>query len=98
MNQEGVDVTKKFLSKLAKQIIKNKKYHQIDDVDVFFAFGSKVRTAMCDWVYGMKIYTKTPLHKRDELVNQLQSDIRKNFEKTFKQSVCATDIIFEKDY
>lgn len=98
MNQEAIDVTKKFLSKMAKEIIKSKQYQLIDNVEVFFVFGSKYKTAMCDWVYGMKLFTKAPLRMRDELVIQLQMDIRKNFERFFQQSVCATDIIFEKDY
>lgn len=98
MNQDENIVTKKFLSKIVKQVKERKEYSDFDDVEVFFAFGSKVKTAMCDWVYGIKIYTKVPMTLRDDLVRKFQLDVRNVFQKLFGQSICATDIIFEKDY
>lgn len=98
MNQETIDRVKIFLNNTCQKIIKTKKYNQFDDVQIFFVFGSNVRTAMCDWVYGMKIYTKSSFVKRDELVLELQREIKNIFEKFFQQSICATDIIFEKEY
>ena len=97
MNQEKNEMTKKFLSKIAKQVKERKEYSDFDKVEIFFAFGSNVKTAMCDWVYGMKIYTKLPYTLRDDLVRQFQMDIRKLFQDFFGQSICATDIIFVKD-
>lgn len=98
MNQDKNIVTKKFLSKIVQQVRSRKEYSDFDDVEVFFAFGSNVKTAMCDWVYGMKIYTKVPMSLRDDLVRQFQMEIRKLFQNFFGQSICATDIIFIKDY
>ena len=97
MNQDRNIVTKKFLSKIVEQVRSRKEYSDFDKVEVFFAFGSNVKTAMCDWVYGMKIHTKVPMSLRDDLVRQFQMDVRKLFQNFFGQSICATDIIFVKD-
>lgn len=98
MSQSDNDNVKKFLTKLVGLLLEGKKYRQIDDVEIFFVFGSKFKTAMCDWVYGMKIKTKTNFRLRDDLTRDLQMDIRRNFEKFFGQSICATDIVFNRDY
>lgn len=55
MPQEANTVVKKFLNKIAKDLISRKKFDGLDSVEVFFAFGSRTKTAMCDWVYGIKI-------------------------------------------
>jgi hypothetical protein len=95
MNQEANLVIKKILQKIANHVVNSKNYSDFNRVDIFFAFGSKHKTAMCDWVYGMKIYTKIPYGKKDEKVRELQMDIRKITDNHFKQSVCCTDVIFE---
>jgi hypothetical protein len=60
-------------------------------------FGSNHKTAMCDWVYGMKIYSKGSFGLRRELVQELQMEIKKKSERFFDQSLCVTDVIFVKD-
>jgi len=97
MNQEANLVIKKILQKIANHVVNSKNYSDFNRVDIFFAFGSKHKTAMCDWVYGMKIYTKIPYGKKDEKVRELQMDIRKITDNHFKQSVCCTDVIFEEN-
>ena len=97
MNQDKNIVTKKFLSKIVQQVKQRKEYSDFDDVEVFFAFGSNVKTAMCDWVYGMKIFTKLPLTLRDDLIKRFQMDVRKIFQDFFGQSICATDVIIVND-
>ena len=92
MPHEANTVVKKFLNKIAKELISRKKFDGISEVDVFFAFGSKTKTAMCDWVYGLKIKTELPVSKRTDLVRELQSDIKSQFQKFAKQSVCCTDV------
>ena len=52
---------------------------------------------MCDWVYGIKIYTKMPYTTRDEKVREFQMDIKKITDKEFGQSICCTDVIFERN-
>jgi abortive infection bacteriophage resistance protein len=98
MNQEKNIYTKKFLSKMVNEIKKRKEYSDLDKVEVFFVFGSNVKTAMCDWVYGMKVYSRLPLSTRDEIIRQFQMDVRRAFQNYFGQSICATDVLFERDY
>jgi hypothetical protein len=88
---------KKLLQKMVNHLISLKEFKDIDKVDVFFAFTSKHKTAMCQTVYGMKIKTSLPKMDRDDLVRNLQSKLKKMADMSFQHSVCATDIIFEND-
>ena len=97
MDSNANQVMKKMLQKITNSIVSNKKYSPFDKVEIFFAFGSKHRTAMCDWVYGMKIYSKGSFGLRSELVQELQMEIKKKSERFFNQSLCVTDVIFVKD-
>jgi hypothetical protein len=96
MSQDKNLIMKKFLQKIVDHLLSYKKYKDFDNVEVFFVFGSNYKTAMCDWVYGMKIYTSVPHSQRNSLVKEFQMDIRKKTDNFFKQSVCSTDIVFEK--
>jgi len=98
MSQDANLVMKKMLQKIADHILTSKEYRDFDEVDIYFAFTSKHKTAMCQTVYGMKIYTKTPYSMRDSLVKDFQMSIRKITDKMMNQSVCCTDIIFERNY
>jgi hypothetical protein len=98
MSQDANLVMKKMLQKIADHILTSKEYRDFDEVDIYFAFTSKHKTAMCQTVYGMKIYTKTPYSMRDSLVKDFQMSIRKVTDKMMNQSVCCTDIIFERNY
>jgi hypothetical protein len=97
MDNNANQVMKKMLQKITNSIVSNKKYSPFDKVEIFFAFGSKHRTAMCDWVYGMKIYSKGSFGLRSELVQELQMEIKIKSERFFNQSLCATDVVFVKD-
>lgn len=95
MAQDRNQMMKKFLEKIISYLLTSKKYKSFHKVEVFFVFGSQHKTAMCDWVYGMKIYTPVKYNLRDDLVREFQMDIRKKTDQIFNQSVCATDIMFE---
>jgi hypothetical protein len=96
MSGDANKVMKKILQKIVNHTISLKEFNEIEKVDVFFVFGSKHKTAMCDWVYGVKIFTDSPLSSRDHQVLSLQNVIKKQVDSKFKQSVCCTDVIFEK--
>ena len=97
MSTDANNVMKKLLQKMVNHLISLKEFKDIDKVDVFFAFTSKHKTAMCQTVYGMKIKTSLPKIDRDDLVRNLQSKLKKMADVSFQHSVCATDIIFETD-
>ena len=97
MSTDANNVMKKLLQKMVNHLISLKEFKDIDKVDVFFAFTSKHKTAMCQTVYGMKIKTSLPKMDRDNLVRNLQSKLKKMADMSFQHSICATDIIFEND-
>lgn len=96
MGNESNTMVKKMLQKLCNQLTKSKEYSTFTKVEVFFVFGSKHKTAMCDYVYGLKIISKNQL-RDNYLINKLQSDIKQKVETLFDLSPCCTDVIYEKE-
>ena len=96
MSQEANTVMKKFLTQIAKKTISKRKFKMIDDVEIFFVFGSKVKTAMCDWVYGIKLYSNSSLTSQDMIVRDLLLEIKIKCTNLFEQTVCCTDVVIEK--
>jgi len=97
MSTDANNVMKKLLQKMSNHLISSNEFRDIDSVDVFFAFTSKHKTAMCQTVYGMKIKTSLPKMDRDNVVRNFQSKLKKMADVSFQHSVCPTDIIFEND-
>lgn len=94
MGSDSNTVVKKLLQKISNQLIKKSDYDNFISCDIFFVFGSKHKTAMCDFVYGLKITSKTQL-RDNYLISKLQSDIKFNMDNLLDVSVCCTDVIFE---
>ena len=97
MSSDANIVMKKMLQKIANHVLTLKEFNEFEKVDIFFVFGSKHRTAMCDWVYGMKIKTDILYSSRDQKVRDLQMAIKKRTDHMFQQTVCCTDVLFERD-
>lgn len=91
------EVVKKYLVRIVNELVKKKKYSKLTKVEVFFLFGFTTKTAMCDWIYGLKIHTKLDYSLSNKAINDLKGDIKKVFEHFFEQSICCTDIIIEKN-
>jgi len=94
MGSDSNTVIKKFIQKISNQLIKKTEYENFVSCEVFFVFGSKHKTAMCDFVYGLKIISKTQL-RDNYLISKLQSDIKTNMDNLLDVSVCCTDVIFQ---
>ena len=94
MPVEGNDMMKRFIQKMVNELIKQNEFMDLSKVNVFFVFGSKHRTAMCDWVYGLKIYTDLPTSVRNEVVRNLQNKIKMKTQRSLQTSICCTDVIF----
>ena len=94
MPVEGNDMMKRFIQKLDNELIKQNEFMDLSKVNVFFVFGSKHRTAMCDWVYGLKVYTDLPTSVRNEVVRNLQNKIKMKTQRSLQTSICCTDVIF----
>lgn len=95
MGGESNLIIKKYIQTISNRLIKSKEYENFISCDVFFVFGSKHKTAMCDFVYGIKIKSKTQF-RENYLISKLQSDIKSDIDNLLDVSVCCTDIIFEK--
>lgn len=94
MPVEGNDMMKRFIQKMVNELIKQNEFMDLSKVNVFFVFGSKHRTAMCDWVYGLKVYTDLPTSVRNEVVRNLQNKIKMKTQRSLQTSVCCTDVMF----
>ena len=97
MSADGKILIKKLLQKISDYVLKTKDFKEFEKADIFFVFGSKHKTAMCDWVYGIKIKTNEPYLTRDQRVRDFQLAVRKITDQKFNQTVCCSDVIFEKD-
>jgi len=96
MSQDANLMMKKMIQKIANYLLEKKEFIDFKKVEIFFTFTSSHKTAMCQTVYGMKIYTNASYNMRDSLVKDFQMQIRRMTDKVLNQSVCCTDIIFEK--
>lgn len=94
MGNESNLVMKKLIQKVSDSLLKKDEYNNFVSSDVFFVFGSKHKTAMCDFVYGIKVKSKTQLRDNFQ-ISKLQSDIKTNMNRLVDVSVCCTDFIFE---
>jgi hypothetical protein len=97
MSPDANNVMKKLLQKMVNHLISLKEFKDIDKVEIFFAFTSKHKTAMCQTVYGMKIQTSLSKMERDNVVRNLQTKLKKMADMSFQHSVCATDIVFDNN-
>lgn len=87
-------ILKKSLDKITSQALqRDKSLSGVETIEVTFLFRAPVRTAMCDWVYGLKIYVKEGTNtvmvgeKIKDRINRVMSRISND---TF----CLTDINF----
>ncbi len=95
MNPDANLLVKKLIQKVVNFLLKKKDYSSdFYDADIFFVFGSKHKTAMCDWVYGIRLYTTS--EKKDNWVtNKFLAELKYLVEKQLEQKVCATDVLVE---
>jgi len=96
MPVEGNDMMKRFLQRSVNELIKQDEFADLKKVVVFFVFGSKHKTAMCDWVYGLNIQTDLPTVIKNEVVRNLQNKVKSITQKLLQTSVCCTDTMFSK--
>lgn len=98
MPNEGNEVMKRFLQKIVNSTLKSKDFDDISSTEVFFTFGSQHKSAMCDYVYGIKIYSDMPMSMRSAASTDLIQKINRGVEKFMNKSVCCTDVIWVKNY
>lgn len=87
-------ILKKSLDKIVSQALqRDKSLGGVETVEVTFLFRAPVRTAMCDWVYGLKIYVK---EGTDTVLvgNKIKDRITRVMSQISKDTFCLTDINF----
>lgn len=89
-------ILKKSLQKIVKSAIKkDPMLSEVYRVDITFLFRSPVMSAMCDWVYGMKIHTKSEFVDKIAISNRLKSKVTNILSQVSNDSFCCTDVAFE---
>ena len=89
-------VLKKMLQKISNHLLTLDKFKSINSAEIYYAFGSPIKTAMCDAVYGIKIKTKLSYSPDSELIRLFQKSIETISKKSFNQSICCTDVTIER--
>lgn len=87
-------ILKKSLDKIVSQALqRDKSLGGVETVEVTFLFRAPVRTAMCDWVYGLKIYVK---EGTDTVMvgNKIKDRITRVMSQISNDTFCLTDINF----
>lgn len=85
----------KILSNLLK---KNTAFENIDSISLTFLFRAPIKTAMCDWVYGIDFTTKNDMVNQSEITEITTQTISKTLSYISKDTFCLTDIKFESAY
>jgi len=88
----------KILQNIVNYILEDKKYSDFEKVEVYNVHKAPYKTAMCDITYHLKIHTNSNHSVINELVKELQSDIKKYCSTIMKESVCAIDVKFVETY
>ena len=89
------DTMKRLIQRSVNEIIDGREYSGIKKIDVFFVFGSKTKTAFCDWVYGIKVFGKSE-SQDNFLISKVQRLVQSKMDKILSTKVCCTDVIYQK--
>jgi hypothetical protein len=85
---------KKLIQRVVNKILNEKEFQDIKKIEIFFVFGSKTKSAFCNWAYGMKI--NSPKRFNDNfIISKIQRLIQSTLDKILDTKVCCTDVIFE---
>lgn len=90
------DVMKRMLNRVVKNTIsKDPVFKDVYKADVFYLFQSPIRTAMCDYVYGLRIYTENEFVDRPMISSRLQKKITNVVSQVSNKTFCCTEVSFE---
>jgi hypothetical protein len=83
---------RKLLQNIVNYVLENKKYSDFEKVEVYNVHKAPYKTAMCDITYELKIHTDSNHSIINELVKELQSDIKKHSQSIISDSICAVNV------
>ena len=92
-------IMKKSVEKILQNLVKrNSAFENVESVELLFLFRAPIKTAMCDWVYGVKINTLKDSVDSVLVSTQITQSVSKTMSNVSKDTFCATDIKFESVY
>ena len=92
-------ILKRSLQKIVKSAIKKDPIlTDVYRVDITFLFKSPVMSAMCDWVYGVEVTTKSDNANQQEISGTISYSVTKTISMISKDTLCLTEINFESAY
>lgn len=94
MNSDKNKIMKTLLQQVANKMILSTEFEKIKMVEFYYVFGSPVKTAMCDWVYGLKVSTIITSKLREEYIIKFQNSLKIYIKNKYNQTICPTDVIF----
>lgn len=90
---------KKSVEKILQNLVRrNSAFENVESVELLFLFRAPIKTAMCDWVYGVKINTLKDSVDSVLVSTQITQSVSKTMSNVSKDTFCATDIKFESVY
>lgn len=90
------DVMKRMLNRVVKNTIsRDPAFKDVYKADVFYLFQSPIKTAMCDYVYGLRIYTENEFVDKPTISSKLQKKITNVVSQVSNKTFCCTEVSFE---
>jgi hypothetical protein len=87
---------KRVINKIVKNTIKkNPAFKNVRSAEVQFLMKSPVRSAMCDWVYGLKVETYNDDVNQPLIISTLKEKITEVSSQVTNDTFCLTDYYFE---
>ncbi len=87
---------RRVLTKIVKNMVsKNPAFKNIRSVEIQFLLKSPVRSAMCDWVYGLTIKTYNDDVNQPQIISQIKERVDSVTSQLTKDTFCLTDYYFE---
>lgn len=92
-------IMKKTVEKILSNLLKkNTSFKNVDSASLTFLFRAPIKTAMCDWVYGIDFTTKNDMVNQSEITEITSRTITKTMSNISKDTFCLTDTKFESAY
>lgn len=90
------ETIKKMIDRVVRDTIKKDPiFKDVYMADVFYLFKSPIRTAMCDYVYGLRIFSENDYIDRPTISLRLQKNITTVTSKVSDKTFCCTEVSFE---
>lgn len=92
-------IMKNSVEKILKNLVqKSPAFKDVDSAKLKFLFRAPIKTAMCDWVYGVEVTTKSDEVNQINISGTISQSVSKTISMISKDTLCLTEINFESAY